>query len=213
MYESVKRGIGEWEKYISFLPFSHLRFIMLQFNYKRGTKMKKLVIVAVTLVMVMGLAGSASAAGAKNAGAKGINVGMGNSAFGDTGLVRITGKYFFDRDMAFLAGFGFQATSGDYDVNVFSFQVGLRKYLGTGDFAPFVGGRISYETREDTTSGTDEDAIDLMGEFGGEYFFSKQFSMEGSIGIGFGTVENNNTNADYTYFGTRTVGVSANFYF
>jgi hypothetical protein len=176
--------------------------------------MKKLLIVTVALVMVMGLAGGAFAAGAMNAGAMGINVGTGNSVFGETGLVRITGKYFFDQDMAFLAGFGFQTTSGDADVNVFSFQVGLRKYLGTGDFAPFVGARISYETFEDTSApAVDEEALDLMGEFGAEYFFSKQFSMEGSIGIGFGTVEDNIANTDYTYFGTRTVGVSANFYF
>ncbi len=176
--------------------------------------MKKILVIAVAFVMIMGLAGGAMAA-AMTSGGMGISVGMGNSVFGDTGLVRISGKYFIDKDLALLAGFGFQTTTGDVDVDVFSFQVGVRKYLGTGDFATFVGGRISYDTFEDTDPLFPEDqkAIDIMGEFGAEYFFSKQFSVEGSIGLGFGTVDDNISNTDYTYFGTRTVGVSANFYF
>ena len=42
VYESVKRGIGEWEKYITVSPIlPSLRFIMLQFNseiIKRGNR-------------------------------------------------------------------------------------------------------------------------------------------------------------------------------
>jgi hypothetical protein len=149
-----------------------------------------------------------------NAGAKGINVGMGNSIFGDVGVVRITGKYFIDKDLALLAGFGFQTSTGDYDADFFSIQVGIRKYLSTGEFAPFAGGRITYEKVKITTPpAVDEKTIDLLGEFGAEYFFSKQFSLEGSIGLGFGTQEDATTNQDVTYLGTRTVGVSANFYF
>lgn len=178
--------------------------------------MKKLFVAALVLAtaLVFG-AGVASAAG-PDSGSMGISVGMGNSVFGDTGLVRIAGKYFIDKDLALLAGFGFQTTSGDVDADIFSFQVGARKYFGTGELAPFVGGRISYETFEDTTDPAnpeDQDAIDILAEFGAEYFLGKQFSFEGSVGLGFGTVDDNAAGTDYTYMGTRTVGVAANFYF
>jgi hypothetical protein len=49
--------------------------------------------------------------------------------------------------------------------------------------------------------------------FGAEYFIGKQFSLEGSVGLGFGQSRDRLTDADDTYFGTRTVGVRANFYF
>jgi hypothetical protein len=59
----------------------------------------------------------------------------------------------------------------------------------------------------------DLNAIDLSAMFGAEYFVGAQFSLEGSVGIGFGQVSNDLTNTDKTYFGTRSVGVKANFYF
>lgn len=175
--------------------------------------MKKIIIVLLAAVIVAAAGVPAFAAGGMSEGASGVNVGLGNSVFGDTGIVRISGKYFIARDLALLGGFGFQTSSGDYDTDVFSFQIGARKYLSTGDFAPFVGGRLTFEKIEITVPGLQEDVdvIDIMGEFGAEYFFSKQFSVEGSIGLGFGTVDLGVT--DYTYLGTRTVGVSANFYF
>lgn len=177
--------------------------------------MKKLVIVTVTLLMIMGLAGGAFAAGNFSKGNTAISVGFGDSIFGETGAVMITGKYFIERDMALLAGFGFQTTSGDYDSNFFGFSVGVRKYLKTDDLATFAQGKLSYERLKQNLPGfdaLDEKAIDISAGFGAEYFFSKQFSVEGSIGIGFGTVDEPN-DTDYTYIGTRTVGVNANFYF
>lgn len=177
--------------------------------------MKKLVIITVTLLMIMGLAGGAFAANSLNSGSMAVNVGMGNSIYGDVGVTRITGKYFMDRDMALLAGFGFQTSTGDYDAKFFSFQGGVRKYLKADDFSTFVEGRLTYEKEKFNAPGfvsIDVDVIDISVAFGAEYFLGKQFSLEGSVGIGFGTVEDN-LERDYTYLGTRTVGVSANFYF
>ena len=51
------------------------------------------------------------------------------------------------------------------------------------------------------------------GLFGAEYFFSKNFSVEGTIGIGLGQASNDLNNSDTTYLGTRTIGVHANFCF
>jgi len=59
----------------------------------------------------------------------------------------------------------------------------------------------------------DTDTVDISAGFGAEYFLHKQFSVEGSVGIGFGVEDNNDTHDDDTYLGTRTIGVKANFYF
>jgi len=49
--------------------------------------------------------------------------------------------------------------------------------------------------------------------FGAEFFIGKQFSLEGAVGVGLGQASDDLSNADDTYFGTRTLGVRANFYF
>ncbi|HTP04897.1 MAG TPA: hypothetical protein VMM54_07060, partial [Nitrospirota bacterium] len=59
----------------------------------------------------------------------------------------------------------------------------------------------------------DRDTFDVSALFGAEYFLNRQFSIEGSVGLGFGSVNDNISHNDYTYFGSRTVGISANFYF
>ncbi len=85
--------------------------------------------------------------------------------------------------------------------------IGARKYLHVADFAPFVGGRLSYAKTQDSTV----KSTSITAEGGAEYFLAKQFSFEGRVGLGYesdetGPVKN-------TRFGTRTFGVSFNFYF
>ena len=179
--------------------------------------MKKFLIITIVLglVMVLGI-GSAFAADtgtSLKAGTFGFNVGFGDSSLGNTGVIMLSGKYFLAGDVALIAGFGFQTSSGDQDANFFGISAGVRKYLKTSDFAPFVEGRFSYITERIDSQGIDRDTFDVAGIFGAEYFLHRQFSIEGSVGLGFGKVDNNNSNSDYTYFGSRTVGVSANYYF
>ena len=192
--------------------------------------MKKFIVVAAAVVMMMGLAGSAMAANDLAQGSKAISVGVGDSLFSHTlsaqtqgyinNVVDISGRYFLAKDVALYGGFGLQLNSGDYDGTYFSFNVGVRKYLSTNDFAPFVGGQLSYATVDQKFNGAkqvDQSIIDIAGLFGAEYFFSKNFSVEGSIGLGLGQYNNDMPAAagggDSTYLGTRTVGVMANFYF
>jgi hypothetical protein len=188
--------------------------------------MKRIAIIAVVVLMAAALAGNAFAANSLSAGSKAISVGMGDSYFSHTfapqtpgavnNVVDISGRYFIAKDMALYGGFGLQFNSGDYDGTYFSFTVGARKYLSTNDFAPFIGGQLAYATVDAKLNGTkfvDQSVIDLAAIFGAEYFFSKNFSVEGSIGIGVGQFNDDLANADSTYLGTRTVGVQANFYF
>jgi len=172
-------------------------------------------IVAVT-VMVLGI-GSAFAATTTGtslkAGTFGFNVGFGDSSLGNTGVIMISGKYFLANDVALIAGLGFQASSGDQDANYFGISAGVRKYLRIDEFAPFVEGRFSYINENIDVDNIDRDTFDVSALFGAEYFLNRQFSIEGSVGLGFGSVNDNISHNDYTYFGSRTVGISANFYF
>jgi len=179
--------------------------------------MKKFLIFSIVagMVMVLGI-GSALAAGTGTSlktGTFGFNVGFGDSSLGDTGVIMISGKYFLANDVALTAGIGLQASSGDLDADYFGISAGVRKYLRIDEFAPFVEGKLSYVTEHIDIQGIDKDTFDVSAVFGAEYFLYKQFSIEGSVGLGFGSVDDNTSHKDYTYFGSRTVGISANFYF
>lgn len=184
--------------------------------------MKKFVFIILALVVITGLGtGSAfAAANSLRAGTLGFNVGFGDSVLGNNGVMTISGKYFITNDLAIVGGVGSQYSSGDLDKDFTSVSAGARKYFNTDDFAPFIEGKFTYAHEKNTLPGNnfDQTALDLSFIFGGEYFLHKQFSIEAGVGLGFGTAEikpatGAGASQDYTYFGTRTVGVSANFYF
>jgi len=179
------------------------------------------------LVVLVGIAvlvsGSAFAANSLNNGAAAISVGMGDSVFSHPAIpgvdavvnhvVDISGRLFIAKDMALYGGFGLQSDGGDADGTYLSITAGLRKYLKTTDFAPFVSGQFSYITVKADPNIVDLSVFDLAGLFGAEYFVGPQFSLEGAIGVGIGQYKDDLRNMKDTYFGTRTVGVRANFYF
>jgi len=185
--------------------------------------LKKLIVVAVAVVMMMGLAGSAFAANSLQQGKFGISVGMGDSFFSHKAIpnvdavvndvVDINARFFASKDVAIYGGFGLQTDGGDADGTYLSLTIGARKYLKVDDFAPFVGGQLSYITVKSDPNIVDLSIIDLAAMFGAEFFVGKQFSLEGAIGVGLGQAKDDLTNKDDTYFGTRTIGVRANFYF
>jgi hypothetical protein len=191
--------------------------------------MKKIAIVAVVVVMMMGLAGSAFAANSLAQGSKGISVGFGNDVFSQPNMptgpvtntqnpvVDISGRFFVSKDVALTLGAGLQMNSGDSEGTYLSLSFGARKYLNTNDLAPFVGGQLSYTAYDAKNAAgakiADATIFDLVGFFGAEYFFNKQFSVEGAFGLGLGQVSDDQNNIDTTYIGTRTLGVKANFYF
>jgi hypothetical protein len=179
--------------------------------------MKKFLIITIVLGLVlvlgMGSAFAAETGTSLKAGTFGFNVGFGDSSLGNNGVIMISGKYFLAGDVALIAGFGFQISSGDEDARLFGISAGVRKYLKISEFAPFVEGRFSYITERIDIQGIDRDTFDVAGVFGAEYFLHRQFSIEGSVGLGFGHVNDNISNNNFSYFGSRTVGVSANYYF
>jgi len=178
-------------------------------------KMKKIASVVATLALAISASG-AYAANSLSKGTFGLNVGTGlgfnplTSNPEDGGFI-VNGKYFIQSDMAILGGFGFGARGGDTgkgtDVGLI---VGARKYLHVADFAPFVGGRLTYMKILDSSVKTTQ----IMGEAGAEYFLAKQFSFEGRVGFGYESTEGvDGAGVKNTRFGTTTFGVGFNFYF
>jgi len=156
-------------------------------------------------------------------GNMGINVGMGDSLFSvkavpmsgagpNDDVVNVTGKYFVMNDLAILATFGFRTDGSDAGTYI-SIGGGVRKYLSTGVFNTFIDAKLIYASvdNKDINNLIDMTIIDISAMFGAEYFLARQFSLEGGVGLGFGVVSDGLL--DDRYFGTRTVGVSANFYF
>ncbi len=171
--------------------------------------MKKIASVVATLALAI-FASGAYAANSLSKGTFGLNIGTGSAGdtdFVDGGFI-INGKYFIQSDMAILGGFGFGSLGGDTAKGTeVGLIVGARKYLRVADFAPFVGGRLSYAKTEDGN----RKRTSIMGEGGAEYFLAQRFSFEGRAGFGYesdeiGPLKN-------TRFGTRTFGISFNFYF
>jgi len=191
--------------------------------------MKKITIIAVVVLMMAALSGSAMAANSLASGAKALTIGFGDSVLNNVAnptdqnqnnpIVDIGGKIFVAKDMAITAGLGFQMNTGDLEGTYLSFNVGARKYLKTDDFAPFVGGQLSYITYEAELPPAqggkyvDFSAFEASVMVGAEYFIGKQFSVEGSIGLAIGKAEDDQSNLDTTYIGTKNLGVKANFYF
>jgi hypothetical protein len=132
-------------------------------------------------------------------------------------LYIIQGKYFLQNDLALLGGVGIGINGGDANGTDFGIRAGARKYLKTADFAPFVGGFLGYSATHDS----DIKITKIIGEFGAEYFFSKQFSVEGAARAGYVSYEAPNAalglpgTGSYkgTYVGTASAGFSINYYF
>jgi hypothetical protein len=199
-------------------------FVVL-FTYG-SLRMKKIALVGATLALAMA-AGSASAAGrgsepVPTAGSFGISVGLTPATMNTTASdFLITGRYLITRDMAILAGFGFQSTDNGATANNkatnFGFMGGFRKYLKNEELAPFVGARLQYLSTKDYTTHADTSDFLIGAEVGAEYFFNRQFSVEGAAGAGYVSHDvkpvNATTSVKGSVFGTLMYSLSANFYF
>ncbi len=171
-------------------------------------KIKKLV-----LPIVVGLLISATAAAENSfrSGAKAINLTVKSTAdailLSDAFDTRLKGKFFTSSNMAIMFGVGLNINGGDANGTDISLMGGARSYKSRGDYATFFGGLISYTDVE--AANTTELAI--LGEFGGEYFLGRQFSVEGSLRAGYVSTDVGPFN--YTNLGTFGGQVSLNYYF
>jgi len=191
--------------------------------------MKKKLLVAATATVLSCASATAAAQGAMSSGAKGISASVESGLFDTSPTTVWRGKYFMSPDMALLGGIGFNSYGGDADGSDLLIEGGARSYLSTGSFAPFIGGTFAYESIESgrhpavifggTQAVEEVTTIALLGEFGAEYFFSPQFSVEGALRAGFSSSDIDmvtglgTTTYTETRFGTFGSQVSVNYYF
>jgi hypothetical protein len=187
-----------------------------------GDMMNRISLAGATLVLAMA-AGNASAANSLATGTMGLNVGFSNAtSLGGSGTpaqFMVNGRYFIGKDLAVEAGVGLSIADNGQPANSkytdVGFMAGVRKYLKSEDLAPFVGARFQYlSTRQNANDVTD---VYIGAEAGAEYFLAKQFSLEGSVGFGYGSSESKpvagGTSVKATALGTMSYNVGANFYF
>jgi hypothetical protein len=191
-----------------------------------GDMMNRISLAGATLVLAIA-AGNASAANSLATGAMGLNVGFTNatalSGSSTPAAFMINGRYFIAKDTAVMAGVGLSINDSGVSPNSKStdvgFMAGIRKYLKTEDLAPFVGARFQYLSTQQGVGGGANDVTDfaLEAEAGAEYFFAKQFSLEGSVGFGYSSSESQpsggGATTKATSLGTTSYNVAANFYF
>jgi hypothetical protein len=167
--------------------------------------MKKILAAMLFVMIAFGFGlGSAWAANSLKAGSGGLSAGV------DEDFV-ISGRYFLQDDLAVLADLGIGIKGGDAEGIDLGIGGGVRKYLTTEDFAPFVGGSLFYRTTQDG----DQTELSLLGNFGAEFFLHKQVSIEGSVGFGYFSEKTTVGPVSFkeTTIGTRSFGVGLNFYF
>lgn len=167
--------------------------------------MKKMMVVMLVAVVMTGVfAANASAANGLKEGAAAFGVNVNDDFV-------LSGRYFLSNDLALLALFGFGLKGGDASGTDAGIGIGIRKYLSTEDFAPFVGGVASYRTTQDDNL----KEASILAVFGAEYFFEKRFSVEGSVGFGYTSIDDSTGPAKVSEntIGTQRVGLSLNFYF
>ena len=124
----------------------------------------------------------------------------------------ISGKYFVQKNLAFLGGFGLvNSTNGGGTTDLY-LMAGVRRYLvqsvRSADLIPFVGGRFSHSSI--SSAGTNE--FTLSAEGGMEYFLSKRFSLEGLVSGSYDSTTPSGGSA-ITTLRTEVYSVGANFYF
>lgn len=170
--------------------------------------MKKVVFAALVVAMGMGFGtGKAFAENGLAAGSKSLGISAGSDTL-------ITGKLGLAQDMAILAGFGLTVKGGDAKGTDLQLLGGVRKYLKVSDFAPFAEGGLYIKS--DTGGATETTGFGLFANVGAEYFFNKQFSVEGSAGVSLSSNSNKDAagkTTSSTELSTQRAGMGLNFYF
>lgn len=106
---------------------------------------------------------------------------------GDDELNFIRGAYFTENDLAIRLGFGFLDSDKS---EVIALSVGFRNYLeGKNEVKPFFGADLRFASGSNTSDAdgeettVDVDIIEIEGNFGFEYFFRENISLEANAGL------------------------------
>jgi hypothetical protein len=169
--------------------------------------MKKLVLVILAIVVV---SSSAFAEGAPTPGQLGLQ-----TAVTFTNVPGFTGdlgaKYIITSNIAVRAALGLSSTSsGGASTTFFDLAAGVEFHFGgKGGVSPYAGAEISYSGAS-VPVGKGPSSFGVNGVFGGEYFFSSNFSWAGEARLGFRT--DNVAGTTSTTFGTAGIATFLTWY-
>ncbi|HTX71678.1 MAG TPA: outer membrane beta-barrel protein [Rectinemataceae bacterium] len=146
--------------------------------------MKRLVLATAFVIL---LAFAVGAQGAPKAGEFGVQgavifTSVGGTSAGDVGV-----KYVITDKIAVRAGLGLLSqSSGGNSASFYSLGVGFEYHLAPkAGVSPYAGGELSYSGESLSSGGTTPTDFAIAGVFGGEYFFSPNFSWAGEARVGF----------------------------
>ncbi len=171
--------------------------------------MKRLVLV---LFLAALISGAAFAQGAPKSGEFGIQAALTFTAVAPGTRGDLGAKYWINNDMALRAALGFDNISaGGGSSTPYNIGVGFEYHFGgKGGVSPYAGAEFSYSGVSVSGGGTTPSDFGLMAVFGGEYFFSSNFSWAGELGLGFDSF--NNTVTTTTTIGTFGFGTFLTWY-
>ncbi len=154
--------------------------------------MKRLLFLVLVLACVATLAFSE---GAPKGGEFGIQGSLaftatGNSPFFPMGS--LGAKYFITDAIAVRAGVGFDnVASGGTSFTGYDLAAGFEYHFGgRNGVSPYAGAQVSYSGSSLSAGGSTASDFGVRAVFGGEYFFSNNFSWAGELGLGFDSFKN-----------------------
>jgi hypothetical protein len=170
--------------------------------------MKKLVLVILAVVLV---SSSTFAEGAANAGQFGLQTALTFTSVGLGFAGDLGAKYLITSNIAVRAALGLSSTSAaGASTTLFDVAAGVEYHFGgKGGVSPYAGAEISYSGAS-VPAGKGPSSFGLNGVFGGEYFFSSNFSWAGEARLGFRS--DNAAGATATTIGTAGIATFLTWY-
>jgi len=167
-------------------------------------KMKKIAFVLMAVLVVSSVALSGDMAKQGQWGVSG-NTGSSGSAAGM--------KFMLSDNMALNAMLKFSSNSpGGGGTSTSSYGVGLGveyHMAAVGGVSPYFGGALGFSSGTTPNNGSAPTSISLGVMYGGEYFFSSNFSLAGDIGLGFNSYNstpNASSSTSASNFGLSGIG-------
>lgn len=165
--------------------------------------MMKVVLTLMVIVLVSSVGFSQSMA---KSGQWGIQTSIGAAASPVLGTGTIGAKFLVSEDFALRIEAGINSLSppgGGGSTTGYAVGGGFEYHLagGMGNVSPYLGLQAGFGGGSVPGGGTTPTSISVVGVFGGEYFFSSNFSWAGELGLGF-----NSTGASGTTTTTIATG-------
>jgi len=146
--------------------------------------MKKIVLVILAIVLVSSLT---FAEGEAKSGQFGLQTGLVFTGVGLGFVGDIGAKYMITDSIAIRAALGLlNISSSGNSTTLYDLGAGFEyHFAGKGGVSPYAGAEISYSGASFSAGGDTPSEFGLDGVFGGEYFFSSNFSWAGEARLGF----------------------------